>query len=132
MSANINGLLTRPSLHVKPWRCLKGEVDFDCFDHRKIYMESIYMSRRRSYSSQIKNRYYAVQCRLHKIPKEQNVRQNWQWARPLSWNYLPKNVFVFSIYFIDGRPKAWNPTLSLNKASVQFYRKLHRCRTLAA
>lgn len=131
MSANINGLLTRPPLHVKPWWCLKWEVDFNCIDNRKIDMGSIYMSRRRWYSSQIKDRLYAVPYRLHKIPKEEKVRLKWHWARPLNRNDLPKNVFVFSINFIDGRPSAWNPTFSSKKASLQFYWKLHCCRTIA-
>lgn len=102
MSANINGLLTRPPLHVKPWWCLKGEVDFNCIDNRKIDMGSIYMSRRRWYFSQIKDRPYAVPYRLHKIPKEEKVRLKWQWARPLNRNDLPKNVFVFHWISLTG------------------------------
>lgn len=131
MSANINGLLTRPPLHVKPWWCLKVEVDFKCIDNRKNILWNQSKSRRRWYSSQIKDRPYAVPYRLHKIPKKEKVRLKWQWARPLNPNDLPKNVFVFSINFIDGRPTAWNPTFSSNKASLQFYWKLHRCRTIA-
>lgn len=102
MSANINGLLTRPPLHVKPWICLKGDVDFYCIDNRKIYMDSTYMARRRSYSSQIKDRPYAVPFRLHKIPKEQNVRLKWQWTRPLNRNDLPKTYLCFPSISLSG------------------------------
>lgn len=76
-------------------------------------MESILISRGRLYSLQVKDRPCSVPYSLHKILKEEKVGLEWQWARPLDRNDLPKNEFVFSIYLIDGQPTIRNPTLSL-------------------
>lgn len=62
---------------------------------------------------------------LHKIPKEENERLKWQ--RALHRNDLPKNVFVCSTHFIDGRPTARNPTPTLNLGQCKM--PLHHCRT---
>ncbi|XP_062616009.1 uncharacterized protein LOC134277703 [Saccostrea cucullata] len=62
---------------------------------------------------------------LHKMPKAEPEKLQWQ--RALHRNDLPKNVFVCSTHFIDGRPTARNPIPSLNlgyEAPIKVGRRL--------
>ena len=48
-----------------------------------------------------------IPYRLHTIPSKESIRL--QWANALNRKFLPKQVFVCSEHFLDGKPTERNP-----------------------